>query len=81
MMMNAAQTNCLSETCFVAAEQRAKVLDHCFLKNEERTVGPLHRMPVSLKDRFNIQGLETACGHVSWLGQVKDASSEGVLVK
>ena len=32
-------------------------------------------------DRFNIDGLESACGYVSWLGHRKDEASEGVLVK
>lgn len=44
-------------------------------------MGPLHGLPISLKDRFNIEGLESACGYVSWLGEKKTADSEGVLVK
>lgn len=73
-------TNCLSEICFVAAEQQAKALDESFLRTGQ-TVGPLHGLPVSLTDRFNIEGLESACGYVSWLGEKKDESCEGVLVK
>ena len=34
-----------------------------------------------MKDRFNVEGLETACGYIGWLGVRKDADSEGVLVK
>lgn len=64
----------------MAAEQRAKALDESFLRTGQ-TVGPLHGLPVSLKDRFNIEGLESACGYVSWLGEIKDEFSEGVLVK
>ncbi|KAF6223327.1 hypothetical protein HO133_000169 [Letharia lupina] len=73
-------TNCLSEICFVAAEQRAKALDESFLRTGQ-TVGPLHGLPVSLKDRFNIDGLESACGYVSWLGKEKSENDEGILVK
>ena len=64
----------------MAAEQQAKVLDEYLLRTGQ-TVGPLHGLPVSLKDRFNIEGLESACGYVSWLGERKGADSEGVLVK
>lgn len=64
----------------MAAEQRAKALDESFLRTGQ-TVGPLHGLPVSLKDRFNIEGLESACGYVSWLGKEKSENDEGILVK
>ena len=64
----------------MAAEQGAKALDESLLRTGQ-TVGPLHGLPVSLKNRFNIEGLESACGYVSWLGEKKDENSEGVLVK
>ena len=64
----------------MAAEQRAKALDESFLRSGQ-TVGALHGLPVSLTDRFNVEGLESACGYVSWLGENKDEDSEGVLVK
>lgn len=64
----------------MAAEQRAKALDESFLRTGQ-TVGPLHGLPVSLKDRFNIEGLESACGYVSWLGKEKSENNEGILVK
>lgn len=70
----------MSEIAFVAAEQRARELDEYFLRTGQ-LVGPLHGLPISMKDRFNIEGLEAACGYVSWLGEKKDADSEGVLVK
>ncbi|KAH6666655.1 amidase signature domain-containing protein [Halenospora varia] len=73
-------TNCLSEICFVAAEERAKWLDDYLLANG-RTIGPLHGLPISFKDRFNIEGLESACGYASWLGEKKNLESEGVLVR
>jgi amidase len=34
-----------------------------------------------MKDRFNIEGLESACGYASWLGEPKGSESEGALVK
>lgn len=70
----------MSEIRFLAAEKDAKALDEQFLQTGQ-TIGPLHGLPVSLKDRFNIEGLESACGYVSWLGDRKVEASEGVLVK
>ena len=34
-----------------------------------------------MKDRFNIEGMASACGYVSWLGETKGLESEGALVK
>lgn len=74
------QTNCLSEIRFQAAESDAQILDEHFLRTGQ-LLGPLHGLPISLQDRFNIEGLESACGYVSWLGERKDGASEGVLIK
>ena len=39
------------------------------------TVGPLHGIPVSLKDQFFVDGYETSVGFVAWLDG--PASREG----
>ena len=44
---------------------RAKELDEHFKKNG-KVVGPLHGLPVSLKDNFNIPGKPSAVGFCSW---------------
>jgi amidase len=31
-------------------------------------VGPLHGLPVSLKDQFHVKGVETTMGYVGWIG-------------
>ncbi|KAF2703356.1 amidase [Pleomassaria siparia CBS 279.74] len=72
--------NCLSEICFVEAEWRAEELD-AILRTSGRPVGPLHGLPMSLKDRFHIKGLDSSCGYVSWLGIPKNGDDEGILVK
>jgi len=41
--------------------------DH--LNRTGTVVGPLHGLPVSLKDQINIKGLEACIGYVSWIGQ------------
>ena len=35
-------------------------------------MGPLHGLPISLKDQICIKGLETTMGYVSWIGNYAD---------
>lgn len=44
-------------------------------------VGPLHGLAVSLMDRFHVQGLDSACGFVSWLNVRRTAEDKGTLVR
>lgn len=44
-------------------------------------MGPLHGLPVSLMDRFNVAGLDSASGYANWIGSPKTQHDEGVLVK
>ncbi|KOC15074.1 acetamidase [Aspergillus flavus AF70] len=64
-------TNPLSEIFFERAVARARYLDE-FLKTTGRTVGPLHGLPISLKDVMNIAGQETTLGFVATIGQIPD---------
>jgi len=61
-------TNCLSETLFPEALERAKALDDHLAKTG-KPVGPLHGLPISLKDNFNIIGKDSTIGFVSWVDQ------------
>ena len=61
-------TNCLSETLFPEALERAKVLDDHLAKTG-KPVGPLHGLPISLKDNFNIIGKDSTIGFVAWVDQ------------
>lgn len=61
-------TNCLSETLFPEALERAKALDEHLAKTR-KPVGPLHGLPISLKDNFNIIGKDSTIGFVSWVDQ------------
>ena len=46
--------------------KRAEELDAHYLKTGE-TVGPLHGLPVSLKDQFHVKGNDTTMGYVEWI--------------
>jgi Asp-tRNA(Asn)/Glu-tRNA(Gln) amidotransferase A subunit family amidase len=59
-------TSCLTETMFQQAMVRAEELDE-HLKKTGQPVGPLHGVPISLKETFNIQGIPTSLGYVSFL--------------
>ena len=45
-------------------EEQVTALDE-YRARPGRTVGLLHGLPISLKDRFHVVGLESACGYVS----------------
>ncbi|KAJ5232287.1 amidase signature domain-containing protein [Penicillium chermesinum] len=57
------KTNCLTEILFEQAIQRSRVLDEYF-RREGKLIGPLHGIPVSLKDQFDIKGFDSTLGYV-----------------
>lgn len=56
--------NCLTEIFFKDGIRRARWLDEEF-KRTGRVVGPLHGVPVSLKDTFNFKGYDSSAGVIS----------------
>jgi amidase len=65
--------NCLTETYFDEALERAKSLDQ--MREHGKLAGPLHGLPISLKDSFQIKGSESTIGYVSYLGQLAEHDS------
>lgn len=61
------QTNCLHELFIPAAIASARALDTHF-STHNTPLGPLHGLPISLKDQFHIRNVETTMGYVGWLG-------------
>lgn len=55
------QVNCLTEIFVERALARAAELDE-YLKTMGKVMGPLHGLPISLKDQIIIKGLETTMG-------------------
>ncbi|GAA5860318.1 hypothetical protein JCM8547_003461 [Rhodosporidiobolus lusitaniae] len=67
-------TSCLTEPLFDRALKRAKELDEHLEKTGE-VVGPLHGLPVSLKEQFDIGGGESTMGFVSRIGHISHESA------
>ncbi|KAI0451145.1 amidase signature domain-containing protein [Xylaria acuta] len=59
--------NCLHEILFDQALERAAWLDAQF-SDKKSTVGPLHGLPISLKDQFHVKGVDTTMGYIGWIG-------------
>ncbi|RDI79023.1 ATP-dependent DNA helicase II subunit 1 [Venturia inaequalis] len=60
-------TNCLSETLFQQAVASSKALDAHF-QQTGKPKGPLHGLPISIKDNFNVIGVDSTVGFASWVG-------------
>lgn len=58
-------TNCLTEVFFDDGLARAKELDD-YLEQTGNTVGPLHGLPVSIKDHIMVKGEDTSSGYIRW---------------
>ncbi|KAL8786464.1 MAG: hypothetical protein Q9213_002780 [Squamulea squamosa] len=59
--------NCLHEIMFDFAMRTAEELDE-HLAIIGTVKGPLHGLPVSLKDQFHVKGYDTSMGYVGWIG-------------
>ncbi|KAL9063453.1 MAG: hypothetical protein Q9157_008237, partial [Trypethelium eluteriae] len=57
-------TNCLTEIFFPLALSRARALDK-HIQQYGTPVGPLHGLPISLKDTFAVPGFDTSVGITS----------------
>ncbi|TFK56852.1 amidase [Heliocybe sulcata] len=60
-----ALTNCLTEVFFDEAITRATDLDR-HLEETGEVVGPLHGLPVSIKDHIYVKGCDTSTGYIAW---------------
>lgn len=68
--------NCLTEIFVEKSLARAKELD-ARLKATGKVVGPLHGLPISLKDQVSVKGLETTMGMRVQIYRVYAAHTSG----
>ncbi|KAL3476567.1 amidase [Aspergillus californicus] len=71
-------TSCLTEALFDSALKRAKELDD-HLRRTGRPTGPLHGLPISIKESFSVAGVPSTLGFVSFLDR-PPASTNSALV-
>ncbi|KAJ8120996.1 hypothetical protein ONZ43_g2446 [Nemania bipapillata] len=62
-------TNCVTEILSERALQRAAELDD-HLAATGQPVGPLHGLPISVKEHVGMKGYDLNAGFVAWVGQV-----------
>ncbi|EQL34317.1 glutamyl-tRNA (Gln) amidotransferase [Blastomyces dermatitidis ATCC 26199] len=70
--------NCCTEMFFERALERARELDG-YLARTGNVVGPLHGLPISIKDGFDIEGIDTTVGWAGLIG--KPAKKSGSVVR
>jgi amidase len=63
--------NCITELMPKHAMERAKKLDD-YYKDEGKPIGPLHGLPISVKEHISMKDLDCNCGFVSWVGKLAD---------
>ncbi|KAF9879666.1 hypothetical protein CkaCkLH20_02477 [Colletotrichum karsti] len=67
-------TNCLTELIPEALND-ARACDDYFSKTG-KLIGPLHGLPVSVKEQIAVRGLRTNAGFVAWVNNVVDEDSD-----
>ncbi|OAQ71710.1 amidase [Purpureocillium lilacinum] len=73
-------TNCLTEIFFAEAMDRARQLDDLLIANKGKPVGPLHGVPISVKDHINVKGHHTTSGYVAYAEKSTPRDEDAPLV-
>lgn len=71
-------TNCLTELLPETALARADELD-IYLATQKKPIGPLHGLPISVKECISMKGLDCNAGFVAWVG--KPAAEDADILK
>lgn len=70
--------SCLTETMFDEARARARECD-TYLEKNGKPIGPLHGLPISLKDSFSVKGTQATIGYVSFILRPPAATNSSVV--
>ncbi|KAF2264335.1 amidase [Lojkania enalia] len=66
--------NCITELLPNAALERAKYLDD-YLKKHGKPIGPLHGLPISVKEHVKMKGRTVNAGFIAWYDRVADRNA------
>nr|POE77485.1 putative amidase [Quercus suber] len=66
--------NCITELLPERALARARFLDEHRAQHKQ-PIGPLHGLPISVKEHFGMKGQDLNAGFVAWAGRVADADA------
>lgn len=61
--------NCVTEVMAPQALERARYCDE-YLAEHGRPIGPLHGLPISVKEHIGMKGMTQNCAFVAWIDQV-----------
>ncbi|PQE24352.1 hypothetical protein CJF31_00002584 [Rutstroemia sp. NJR-2017a BVV2] len=81
LILTRSQTNCITELLPERTLSRAQFLDE-YMKKNGMPFGPLHGIPISVKEHIGLKGLDHNAGFVAWVGRVspEDAHIVQILV-
>ena len=68
---NQLQTNCITELLPERALSRAKFLDE-YYADHKKPIGPLHGLPISVKEHIGMKDLGLNAGFISWYDHVAE---------
>jgi Asp-tRNA(Asn)/Glu-tRNA(Gln) amidotransferase A subunit family amidase len=68
------QTNCVTELLPIRALKRAAHLDE-YLKMNGKPIGPLHGIPISVKEHIGMEDCDLNAGFVAWVGKLAKEDS------
>lgn len=66
--------NCVTELLTTTSLERAAFLDD-YLKKNGKPIGPLHGLPISVKEHINMKGLTVNAGFIAWHDRVANANA------
>lgn len=70
--------SCLTEIMFDEALAKARECDD-YLAKHGKPMGPLHGLPISLKDSFNVKGVQATIGYTSFISRPPAAANSVVV--
>ncbi|KAL1970451.1 hypothetical protein VTN77DRAFT_4095 [Rasamsonia byssochlamydoides] len=72
-------TNCITELLPNEAIERAQFLDN-YLKEHGKPIGPLHGIPISVKEHIGMKGRGQNAGFVAWWDRVADEDAHALQI-